>query len=267
MSFSVLMSLYIKERPDFLRQSLDSVFIQTLPPDEVILVEDGPLTDELYSVINEYKKTHSQLKSVTLEKNGGLGNALNVGLKHCSNDLVARMDTDDIAKSNRFELQVEYMRNHPEIAVCSAWVDEFVDNPDNIIAVKKIPSIHEEIYVYAKKRCPINHPVVIYRKSAVIESGGYGPFPEDYYLWGNMLKQNYMFHNLNESLLLFRSSNDVYKRRGGWKYFKAMSSLQKYLYKIRFLSYKEYLYNMSIRSVVSLLPNYWRKQIYTHILR
>lgn len=267
MPFSVLMSLYIKERPAFLRQSLDSIFNQTLQPEEVVLVEDGPLTHELYDVIDEYKDKYPQIKVVPLLDNVGLGNALNIGLKECSYEFVARMDTDDVSKRDRFATQVEFMQNHPEISVCSAWIEEFYESIDNVVTIKKLPIEHEEIYAYAKKRCPINHPVVIFRKSDVMASGGYGPFPEDYYLWGRMLKQNYRFHNINQSLLFFRSSNDVYKRRGGWRYFQAISSLQKYFFKIGLLTYREYLYNMLIRSVVSLMPNCFRKMIYTHLLR
>ena len=107
MQFSVLLSLYYKEKGEYLRQSLDSIFNQTLKPDEVILVEDGPLTEALYEVLSEYSNIYSNFKIVRLEKNGGLGNALNIGLAHCSFDLVARMDTDDIAKPDRFEKEIK----------------------------------------------------------------------------------------------------------------------------------------------------------------
>lgn len=267
MPFSVLMSLYHKERPEFLRQSLDSVFGQTMAPDEVVLVEDGPLTKELYDVLCEYESRYPQLKRVPLKVNQGLGKALNEGLKHCSHDLVARMDTDDVAVRERFAEQVVLMHEHSDIAVCSSWIEEFIGETSNVSAVKKLPENHEEIYAYAKRRCPINHPAVIYRRSAVMSSGGYGPFPEDYYLWGKMLKDGCRFHNIAKSLLLFRSSDDVYKRRGGWNYFIAMFRLQRFLYHIGFLSLGEYMYNTSIRSVVSLVPNWMRKQIYTRFLR
>ncbi len=267
MSFSVLMSLYAKERPDFLRQSLESVFAQTLPPDEVVLIEDGPLTEELYSVVEEYSKNHHELRVVALPINGGLGNALNEGLKHCTYELVARMDTDDIAKPNRFQKQVHFMVAHPEISSCSAWIEEFIDSVDNIVLIKKIPETNEEILNYGKSRCPINHPAAIYRKSAIIESGGYGPFPEDYYLWGRMLTKGYKLHNIQESLLYFRSSKDMYKRRGGWKYYRAMLKLQKEFYAIRYTSYPEYLRNITIRTVVALLPNSIRSFIYKTFLR
>lgn len=267
MSFSVLMSLYAKERPEFLRQSLDSVFEQTLPPDEVVLVEDGPLTEELYSVVDEYSNIHCELKVVPLPVNRGLGTALNEGLRHCSFELIARMDTDDIAKINRFQKQVSFMESHPEIKGCSAWIEEFIDSVDNIVSIKKIPETNEEIFNYGKSRCPINHPAVIYRKSAIIESGGYGPFPEDYYLWGRMLTKGLKLHNIQESLLYFRSSKDMYKRRGGWKYYQAMLKLQRELRSMRYTSYPEFLRNTTIRTVVALLPNRIRALFYNKFLR
>ena len=267
MSFSVLMSLYAKERPDFLRKSLDSVFSQSLKADEVVLVEDGPLTDELYAVVKDYSSSHPELKIVPLPVNGGLGKALNEGLKHCSHELVARMDTDDIAKPDRFLKQVSFIESHPEIDGCSAWIEEFIGDQDNIVSVKKLPEHNDEIYRYGKSRCPINHPAVIYRKKAVIDSGGYGPFPEDYYLWGRMLTKGLKLYNIQESLLFFRSSEDVYKRRGGWKYYRAMLKLQKELHRISYTTYPEYLRNITIRTIVALIPNRLRAFIYKHLLR
>lgn len=267
MPFSVLMSLYAKERPDYLRQSLESIFAQSLRANEVILIEDGPLTNELYEIVNKFTEKHCELKVVPLPVNVGLGNALNEGLKYCSYDLVARMDTDDIAKPDRFLKQVSFMKLHPEIDSCSAWIEEFLDNKENVISVKKLPETSVEIYKYGKSRCPINHPVSIFRKKSVIECGGYGPFPEDYHLWGKMLVKGYKLYNIQESLLFFRTSDDVYKRRGGWNYYKAMLKLQRSLYNISYISYSEFIKNIMIRTVVALIPNKFRAIIYLKLLR
>ena len=210
--FSVLMSLYWKERPEFLRQSLDSVFGQTLRADEVVLVEDGPLTPELDAVVKDYSARYPELKVVPLQMNVGLGRALNEGLKYCTNELVARMDTDDVAKPDRFEIQVPFMESRPEVAVSGSWIDEFIGTSENVTSVKKLPENHGEIFKYGKTRCPMNHPAVIYRKHIIQQVGGYGPFPEDYYLWGKLLVNGYKMHNIQESLLFFRSTPDVYKR-------------------------------------------------------
>ena len=142
---------------------------------------------------------------------------MNEGLKHCSYDLVARMDTDDVAKPDRFEKQLKVFQLYPDIDVVGAWIDEFEGTLNQVVSVRKVPEKHEEIAEYARKRCPINHPVVIFRKSAVLTAGGYLHFPlfEDYYLWVRMLMNGARFYNIQESLLLFRFSADMFKRRGG----------------------------------------------------
>lgn len=265
--FSVLMSVYYKENPAFLQESLDSIFNQSLKPDEIVLVQDGPLTSELYDTIKKYSRLHPEIKSVVLAKNSGLGNALNEGLKYCSHDIVFRMDTDDIAKPNRFQTQLEFMASRPDISVCSSWVEEFEENINNIKGIKKVPQNHEDIFIYGKNRCPVNHPAVVFRKQDVINSGGYGQFPEDYSLWARMLMNGFKFHNIQESLLWFRSSKDVYKRRGGIKYLKAILKLNKEMYKIGYISYLQYSKLFIIRSIVSLVPNSLRSFVYKKLLR
>ena len=266
-SFSVLLSLYYKERPELLCQSLDSVFNQTLHPDEVVLVEDGVLTRELYSLLDNYERYHSNFKRVSLPANGGLGKALNEGLKHCSYELVARMDTDDICFPDRFEKQLKFMTEHPEISVCSSWVDEFIDSKDNVVSKKILPETHEEIFEYGKDRCPINHPAVIFRKQAVIDAGGYGEFPEDYSLWGRMLKQGFRFYNMQESLLWFRTSKDVFHRRGGWQYVEAIYRLEKELFNINYISFPRFVKNVLFRSIIAIIPNDLRSYFYRVWLR
>lgn len=269
MSFSVLLSLYHKESPVYLRQSLDSVFSQTQLPDEVILVEDGPLTSELYVVVEEYKRKYPILKVIPLAENGGLGRALNEGLKHCSYDLVARMDTDDIAKPDRFEKQLSIFRNDPNTDVVGAWIDEFEDDVCNVKSTRKLPENHEAIFQYAKKRCPVNHPVVMFRKSAVLSAGGYQHFPlfEDYYLWVRMLVNGARFYNIQASLLYFRFSPEMIKRRGGWKYAMDEIRFQRMMRQRRFISSREFLFNTSVRFLTRIIPNSWRKIIYKKFLR
>lgn len=267
--FSVLLSVYIKEQATYLRESLNSIFNQTLLPTEVILVKDGPLTDELNQVIEEYTLKYPIMKLISLSKNQGLGKALNEGLKHCSYELVARMDTDDIAKPTRFEKQIAIFENHPEIDVAGAWIDEFEGNPNNIISTRKLPENHTDIYSFAKKRCPVNHPVVMFRKSAVIAAGGYQHFPlfEDYDLWIRMLKNGSRFYNIPESLLFFRFSPDMFKRRGGWKYAKDEFKFQKKLFHSEFISTFCFIRNVSVRFISRMLPNHLRSILYKKVLR
>lgn len=267
--FSVLLSLYAKESHAFLKQSLDSVFTQTLFPTEVVLVEDGPLTDELKSVILDYKHRYSNLKVVILEHNQGLGKALNEGLKYCSYDLVARMDTDDIAKPDRFQKQYDLFQKHPEIDVCGSWIDEFSDSTNNVISTRKLPEWHNDILFYAKSRNPINHPVVMFKKSAVLAAGGYQHFPlfEDYYLWLRMLKNGAIFYNIQESLLYFRISPDMFKRRGGLKY--AIDELRfiNVMLNMNMITYKQFVLNVITRFPVRIAPNQVRSWLYKKILR
>lgn len=269
MYFSVLLSVYKKERIDNLRQSLDSLFAQTIFPDEVILVEDGPLSDKLNNVVNEYQSNYSALKVVSLPVNQGLGKALNEGLKHCSHDLVARMDTDDIAKPERFEKQVKIFQKHPEVDVVGSWIDEFEGDISHVVSVRRLPECHEDILSFAKKRNPINHPVVMFRKGAVFAAGGYQHFPlfEDYYLWVRMLMNGAKFYNIQESLLYFRSSPDMFKRRGGLKYVGTEVRFQNFLLRSHFISFPRYVQNVIIRVVTRIMPNRWRAFLYKKKLR
>lgn len=265
--FSVLLSVYYKEQVIFLKKSLDSIFSQTLLPEEVVLVKDGPLTEELNLCIENYAQKYPTLKVISLPINQGLGKALNEGLKHCSYNLIVRMDTDDIAKPERFEKQIKVFKENPNTDVCSSWIEEFENSPTNIIAIKKLPESHSDIIKYAKHRCPINHPAVMFKKEAVIKVGGYSGFPEDYCLWIKMLMNGAKFYNIQESLLYFRFSKDVIKRRGGWNYAKADIKSQYSFYKMGFFSLATLIYNITIRVSVRLIPNKLRTYIYTKKLR
>lgn len=267
--FSALLSIYYKENPRILQQCLDSVLSQTRMPDEVVLVEDGFLPPDLMAVIESYKRKITHLKIVTLTVNVGLGKALNEGLKHCSYDIVARMDTDDIAKPERFEKQLAVFQEHPEIDVVGAWVDEFEDDISKIKSVRKLPESHEEIRRFAERRNPVNHPVVMFRKSAVLAAGEYQHFPlfEDYYLWVRMLMNGAKFYNMQESLLYFRVSPDMFKRRGGLKYAWNEVCFQHCLLKMGFISWKRFCMNVLLRFPVRIAPNSIRTFIYKNFLR
>lgn len=269
MRFSVLMSLYSKERPEYLRQSLDSVFSQTLRADEVILVKDGPLTTELDSVVNDFASKYPELIVITLATNQGLGKALNEGLKYCNHNYIARMDTDDIAVPTRFEKQSQIFKIYPQVEVVSSWIEEFESDTGMIISQRKLPEFPFEIYEYGKKRCPINHPAVMFRKDSVLFAGGYKPFPlfEDYFLWVRLLLNGAKFYNVQESLLKFRTSKDMYKRRGGLKHAFDEIRFQRNIKKLGYISWKQFGYNIIIRFFVRVIPNSFREWIYRHLLR
>lgn len=269
MRFSVLLSVYYKESYSAFCKSLDSIFTQTTCPDEVILVEDGPLGSDLNDIISEYSAKYPTLKIIPLPTNQGLGKALNEGLKHCSYDIVARMDTDDIAKPDRFEKQLAVFEKYSDIDVVGAWIDEFEDDISDVKSVRKLPELPDDIRQFAKRRNPINHPVVMFRKSAVLAAGGYQHFSlfEDYYLWIRMLMNGAKFYNIQESLLYFRFSPEMFKRRGGWRYvISELRFLQK-MRQMHFISFSEFMQNLFVRFSIRLIPNSLRAIIYTKLIR
>lgn len=269
MNFSVLLSIYGKEKSVYFLECLESLLSQTLLPDEIVLVKDGPLTEELECIIENVQDIFPFFKIVSLPTNKGLGIALNEGLKHCSYELVARMDTDDVAKSDRFEKQIAIFYAHPELDVVGAWIDEFEGTIGNVISIRKLPEKHEDICQFARKRCPVNHPVVMFRKSAVIAAGGYQHFSsfEDYYLWVRMLLNNARFYNIPESLLYFRFSPGMFRRRGGWKYAQDEFRFQRMLWKRGFVGFPCLIQNIWIRFIVRIIPNKIRIFLYKKILR
>lgn len=216
--YSVLMSVYAKERPDYLRMALESVFNQTLFPDEVILVEDGPVTNDLERVIAEFPK----LKIVRIEKNTGLSNALNVGLKQCSHDWVARMDTDDICYADRFEKQMNFIDSHPDIDIVGTFAQKIDENGADMNECIKVPVSSDEIQRLIWT-CPVNHPTVMYRKSKILSVGAYnpnaGPRQDDYDLWFRCAEKGLRFANIPEPLLYYRFFSDSIRKNNvkvGW---------------------------------------------------
>lgn len=267
--YSVLMSVYHKEKPEFLRQAMESIWQQTVPTDDFVLVCDGPLNDGLDDVIDEMEEAHPELHIVRLEKNGGLGNALNIGIKHCKNELVARMDSDDISRQDRCERQLTVFASKPEISLCSGIVEEFTENKEKVDARRVPPETNDEIIKFAKKRNPFNHPCVMYKKSAVEAVGGYQDFYllEDYYLWIRMLMKNYQGYNIQEPLLWMRAGSDMYKRRAGWKYAKTQRALFKYMKDTGFISGGQYAQSVAVRSFSSMAPNWLREFMFKNLLQ
>ena len=268
--YSVLMSVYHKEKPEYLNQAIASIQAQTLPTDDFVLVCDGPLNDALDAVISvKQQEMGETLNVVRLAKNSGLGNALNEGIKHCKNELVARMDSDDIAYPDRCEKQIAVFHIHPEVSVCSGIVEEFTSTPDVVEAKRVPPETHEEIVEFAKKRNPFNHPCSMYKKSAVEAVGSYQDFYllEDYYLWLRMLMAGYQGYNIQEPLLHMRAGSDMYLRRAGWKYAKTQARLFKFMKSHGFIGEGQYIKSCVIRSGSALAPNWLRKLMFEKMLR
>lgn len=264
--YSVLMSLYKKEHPEYLRLALDSIINQSVKPDEIVLVEDGPLTVELYAVIEEYTPC---LHIVINEKNLGLGLALNEGLKACRNELVARMDTDDISKPDRCEKQLKRFEEKPELAIIGSHIDEFVGTPDNVISQRRVPTTSEAIYEYAKKRSAFNHPAVMYRKSAVLAEGGYSDLKrnQDVDLFGRMLFKGYKAENIDEALLWFRSSNELAARRKSWENTKSYIATIKKFWKMGYSSFSDYVIVTVAQTGMYVMPVGVQNWLYKKFLR
>jgi len=266
MKFSILISIYHKERAEYFDRCMQSIWDeQIMKPNEIILVQDGYLTEALYKIISQWKeKLGSQFKTIVLEENVGLGQALNEGLKHCSNNWIARMDTDDIAMPDRFEKQSCYLKNHPEIDVLGSWISEFDDSPQNTSGERTLPGTHHDIVQYAKYRNPINHMTVMFRKKAVKAVGGYLPMRgfEDYWLWIRMLKEGYVFANIEGVLVYARTGDSMLERRRGWRYIKDEINFEKNGWALGFFSFYDLLRNIIIRFVARLLPSTVLKKVY-----
>ena len=267
--FSVLMSVYFKESPSYLEAALSSVFTQTVMPDEVVLVEDGPLTSELDETISKFEKEYPTiLKVIKFENNRGLGKALHDGLLECSNEIVFRMDTDDIEDKDRFEKQLKIFKEK-NVDVVGSNIAEFDETMTTITSHRIVPEHYEAIKKMAKSRNPINHVTVAMKKSKVIEAGNYISmyYFEDYYLWIRMMKIGAIFYNVQESLTDVRGGNDMIKRRGGKKYIKPIINFEKAILKLGYISKFEFLKNVLQRVIVSLIPNHFRFFVYKILLR
>lgn len=263
--YSVLMSLYKKEKPEYLRLAIDSMLNQTVAPDEIVLVEDGPLTDELYTVLNEYPMLH-RIKN---ETNLGLGLALNAGLKNCRNELVARMDTDDCSKPDRCEKQIARFYEKPYLAIVGSHIDEFVGDTSNVISQRIVPTTSEEIYNFARKRSAFNHPAVMYSKTAVLENGGYADLKrnQDVDLFGRMQFEGYKAENIDESLLWFRSSDELAKRRKSWQNTWSYIATIRRFWKMGYSSFFDYIIVSIAQTSMYLMPVKIQNFVYKRFLR
>ena len=267
-NFSVLMSVYRKENPDYLFECINSILSNTIVPDEIVIVKDGPLTIELDDVLKPYLN-NSIFNIVGYDINRGLGEALNFGLSFCKNELVARMDSDDICSPTRFEMLLNEFNKNNNLDIVGSIVGEFIGNVDNVVSYRVVPENTNAIIQYAKKRNPFNHPSVMFKKSTVIKCGGYLDFyrHEDYYLWYRMIKNQCHFYNIQEPLLFMRISNDFYKRRGGYKTFCYRKKLNSIMKKDGFISFFNYIFVIFVNFCNFISPPFVRKIFHKKFLR
>jgi len=265
------MSVYIKESPEFLFQSLESVMIkQTLKPTEVILVKDGPLTEELESIIGKFKMQFSnRLKVVALNENIGLGKALNIGLENCKYELVARMDSDDICAANRFETQIKCFIENESLDIVGGYITEFYETQFTPIAERRVPLNMNDIIKMMKRRNPMNHVSVMFKKTAVFKAGGYKhlPYLEDYYLWVRMLESKCIMANLDNTLVYVRTGKEMYKRRGNKEYIHGWYTLQRKMKTMGEVNSIDVVFNMASIVGFIYMPVGLKEFAYKKILR
>ena len=263
--YSVLMSLYKKENPEYLKSSIDSMLNQSVKPDEIVMVEDGPLTPELYAVLDSYPILHR----VRNKTNLGLGLALNAGLNECRNELVARMDTDDCSKPERCEKQLARFLEKPYLSIVGSHIDEFVDDISNVISQRIVPTTSDDIYNFAKKRSAFNHPTVMYSKTAVLENNGYSDLKrnQDVDLFGRMQFEGYKAENIDEALLWFRSSDELAKRRKSWQNTWSYIATIRKFWKMGYSSFADYAMVGIAQTGMYLMPVKVQNFVYKKFLR
>lgn len=262
MNFSVLLSLYIKEKPNFLYECLESLENQTVQATEIIIVYDGPITPELGSIVNKYAEK-LPIKIVQLPKNVGMGNAFNEGLKNCSYEWVFRMDTDDICIPERFEKQINFIKQNPDIVLLGSHIAEFNDNIKDLVSYRKVPIGTEAIKRYSLYRSPFNHMTVAYKKKVAIEAGGYKAYLlEDYNLWLRIIAKGYKVENINDILVYARIGNNMIARRRGVNYIKGEWDLFKLKRELKLQNIFSGFFTFLLRIIPRILPTKILKTIY-----
>ena len=267
--FSVLMCVYAKDNPEHFRQALESIIDQTVKPDEIVLVMDGPVTKAIKHVVKTYEGA-SFFKVIRLLENVGHGNARRIGLENCSNNLIAIMDADDLSVPDRFERQMKCFENDKDLSIVGGNIKEFIDSIDHIVGFRKVPAEDADIKKYLKKRCPFNQMTVMFKYSDVMKAGGYIDWfcDEDYYLWIRMYECGSKFKNIPDNLVFVRVGNGMYRRRGGLKYFQSESKLQIYMLNSGIIDILTYMNNILFRFILQILvPSKIRGLIYKSFAR
>lgn len=268
--YSILMSVYYKDNPIWLKEAIESMLNQTIQTNDFVIVEDGRLTEELEDVIGFYEKNYKEIFNVIrIEKNRGLGPALAIGVINCKNELIARMDADDYSVRNRCEKQIKIFDNNNELDIVGSSIAEFIDNIKNIQSYRILPESDEEIKKYAKRRNPFGHPSVMFKKTKVLEAGNYRSYYlcEDYDMWVRMIEKDAVCYNFKEILVYMRISNDFYKRRGGMKYLKSILKFKKEQLNKGFYTKKDFIISSMTHVIMCLIPNFAREFLYKKVLR
>ena len=271
--FSVAMSVYQKDQPRHFERALDSVIKQTLPPREIVIVLDGPVGGEVTDIIRDRAEKHREriaIRTISFKRNRGLGPALKAAVERCRYEWVARMDSDDIARPKRFEIQVNYIMQNPDTDVLGGQIAEFMDEDETTLSYRRTPLTAEGIGNALKRRCPFNHMTVMMRREAVLGAGNYRAwhFNEDYDLWIRMFLNGSRFANVDRVLVKVRIGREMYRRRGGLAYFRSEKRIQSMLFKEGVIGMRGYLANVWIRFLVQIvLPDSLRGIVFRRFAR
>lgn len=263
------MCVYRKDDPIHFKMAVESVCNQTLVPNEIVIVVDGPVPKALDIIISKYEKIEL-FKVIRLPQNVGHGIARKIGLEYCKNKLVALMDADDLCVPNRFFMQICAFEKDSKLSIVGGQIAEFIDDPTNPISFRRVPLLNNEIQNYIRVRCPMNQVTVMFKKEDVLKVGGFQDWycEEDYYLWIRMSMAKMKFINLNDVLVNVRVGKKMYQRRGGWKYFMSEARLQKYMHDHHIISMKILSINIFKRLIVQvLLPNRIRGWVFKKFAR
>lgn len=264
------MSIYKNDNPAYLQVALDSIIEQTLVPDEIVLIADGPIPQTLRAVVEKTQEKFPNLHPYYQEKNAGLGAALRIAVDKAQYEYIARMDSDDISLPHRFEKQMQCFNEDDDLSIVGGMITEFVDTPENVVGKRILPLDDTSIKKFMQSRCGVNHVTVIFKKSELLRAGNYRPDfrQEDYFLWARMIEAGCKFRNIPDIVVNVRSGRDQFARRGGMAYFKDVLAFNRWMYDHKLISFSKMLYNDAVRGTVQfLMPNSLRTWVYQNLLR
>lgn len=271
MKFSVLMTTYYKEKPENLRRSLESIlFEQTVIPDQMVLVMDGPVPETILDVANAAKnRFDNEMVIVQLPQNMGQSGASSAGLRYCTNELLARMDSDDVSEPTRFEKELRIFEQDSNVDVVGGWIGEFIDDEENIQQIRSVPQDNKDIRKAFRFRNSINNVTVMMKKSTVLAANGYDrkSANEDYSLYIQMLINGAKFYNIQELLVKVRTGNGMSKRRKDINIFYDWKKDQKKLLRAKETSLVDYTISNVGCLFFVLMPYQLKEVVYKLFLR
>ncbi len=269
MDYTVLLPVYCKDKNEYLKASIDSILQQTLPPSQLLILVDGPIGSDLKETLEHYSNDFNIVDVKYFENNRGLGKVLCDGVVLSKYELIARMDSDDIALPNRFEKQTKVFQSDERLVLLGSYIQEYTYDLKQKLKKREVPVFYNEIQKYSKFRNPFNHMTVMFKKSAVLQVGNYEEMPlfEDYYLWVKLINDGFKVMNLPEVLVNVRAGNEMISKRSGMNYLKKEIHFQKALIKIRYINNVQFIKNIITRGLPRLIPNKLLGVLYNGFLR